>query len=121
MSEVEKTDYQKIGARIREIRVQRGMSQADLAFTAHISLPHISDIELGKTKMSLATFVKVAEALQASTDILLRVDVPEVKMIYTKELQDILTDCTPSEIDTIINIVKEVKAGMHTKKDTFND
>lgn len=121
MSEIGKTDYQKIGTRIREIRIQRGMSQADLAFTAHISLPHISDIELGKTKMSLATFLRVAEALQASTDFLLRADVPEVKNIYIKELQDLLSDCTPSEIDTIINIVKEVKAGMHAKKDNFDD
>ncbi len=121
MSEVEKTDYQKIGTRIREIRVKRRMSQADLAYTAHISLPHISDIELGKTKMSLATFLRVAEALQASTDGLLRPDVPEVKNIYQKELQDLLADCTPSEIDAIINIVKEVKAGMHAKKDNFDD
>ena len=34
MGEINNTDYQKIGARIRELRVQRGMSQADLAFTA---------------------------------------------------------------------------------------
>ena len=43
------SDYQKIGARIREIRIKNGMSQADLAVAAHISLPHISDIEHGIT------------------------------------------------------------------------
>lgn len=121
MGEINNTDYQKIGARIRELRVQRGMSQADLAFTAHISLPHISDIELGKTKMALSTFLKVAEALQASTDVILRPDVPAVKNIYLKELQDLISDCTSSEIDTIIKVVKEVKAGMHAKKNTMDD
>ena len=37
--------YQKIGARIREVRIEKKMSQADLADKAHMSLPHISEIE----------------------------------------------------------------------------
>lgn len=40
--------YQKIGARIREVRIEKKMSQADLAEKAHMSLPHISEIELGR-------------------------------------------------------------------------
>ena len=63
MDEKVMNEYKKIGARIREIRIKNGMSQADLSVKAHISLPHVSDIELGKTKMLLATFVRIAEAL----------------------------------------------------------
>ena len=75
-------EYKKIGARIREVRIKNGMSQADLSVKAHISLPHISDIELGKTKMLLATFVRITEALQVSADVLLRPDIPQVNNIY---------------------------------------
>ena len=55
-------EYEQIGARIRNARIEQKMSQADLAAKANISLPHISAIELGKTKMLLSTFIRVIEA-----------------------------------------------------------
>ena len=93
------------------------MSQADLAAKASVSLPLISNIELGKTKMQLETFVKVAEALQVSTDHLLRPDVPEVKAIYQSELSEVLDGCTPSEMEAILKIVRELKATMHKREE----
>lgn len=56
MEDKSKDEYKKVGARIRKIRIQKGMTQADLSAKANIGLSHISDIELGKTKMMLATF-----------------------------------------------------------------
>ena len=112
--------YQKIGARIREVRIEKKMSQADLADKAHMSLPHISEIELGKTRMLLSTFVQITEALQVAADPLLRPNTPESKNIYTNEFASLLSDCTPAEIDSILKIVKEVKTSMHAKKDTFD-
>ena len=112
-----KFDYVAIGERIRAIRVSKGMSQADLAFAAHLATSNVSDIELGKTKMWLATFVKLVEALQVSADSILRPDVPEVNSLYQREYAQLLTDCTPSEIETIMKIAKEVKASLHAKKD----
>ena len=46
-----------IGARIREARMARRMSQAELAEKSNISLPHISEIELGKTDIKLQSFI----------------------------------------------------------------
>jgi len=43
-----KDEYQKVGVRIRKIRIQKGMTQADLSVKANIGLSHVSDIELGK-------------------------------------------------------------------------
>ena len=62
--------------------------------------------------MQLETFVKVAEALQVSADYLLRPDVPEVKAIYQGEFAELLEDCSASEMETILKIVREVKASM---------
>lgn len=112
----ENLEYKRIGARIREIRLQKKMSQSDLAVQAHISLPHVSDIERGKSKMMLSTFVRITEALQVSADVLLRPDVPEVNGIYRNEFSDILADCTPSEIDSILRIVKELKETLHNQR-----
>jgi len=109
-------EYKRIGARIREIRLSKKMSQADLAVQAHISLPHISDIERGKSKMMLTTFIRITEALQVSADVLLRPDIPEVNSIYQNEFADILGDCSPSEIDAILRIVKELKETLHIQR-----
>lgn len=112
-----KFDYVAVGERIRAIRVAKGMSQADLAFAAHIATSNVSDIENGKTKMWLATFVKIVEALQVSADSILRQDVPEVNSLYQKEYAQLLADCTPSEIEAIMKISKEVKASLKAKSD----
>lgn len=113
-------DYVAIGERIRAIRTSKGMSQADLGFAAHLATSNISDIELGKTKMWLATFVKIVEALQVSADSILRPDVPEVNDLYQKEYAQLLADCTPSEIEAIMKISREVKSSLHAKKDIDN-
>ena len=112
----EEQDLKLVGSRIKAVRISRGMSQADLAVEASVSLLLISNIERGKTGMQLETFVKVAEALQVSADYLLRPDVPEVKAIYQGEFAELLEDCSASEMETILKIVREVKASMHKKQ-----
>lgn len=109
-------DAVTVGKRIRAARVSKGMSQAELGFAAHLATSNISDIELGKTKMWLATFVKIVEALQVSADSLLRADVPEVNELYQREYAQLLSDCTPSEIEAIMKISKEVKASLQANR-----
>ena len=110
-------NYKEIGARIRETSIKKKMSQQDLGAAANISLPHISEIELGKSKMHLDTFVRIAEALQVSTDVLLRPDVPEVNSIYQAELLDVLSDCSPAEMDAILKIVVEIKKAFQAHRE----
>lgn len=102
-----------IGQRIRTARLAKGMSQADLAFAADISLPHISNFELGKKQLSILTFSKIIEALGVSADEILRPNVPEVNRIYQNEFSQLLQDCTPAEIESILHIVREVKTSLH--------
>ena len=115
----ENTLEYKVGQRIRAARLANKMSQADLAFEAHVSLPHISDIERGKTKMQLATFTRLAEALQVSSDALLRPDIPQVNSLYQGEFDELLKDCRPDEIDAIFRIVKELKHSLKAKRDMY--
>ena len=93
------------------------MSQAQLAEKAYISVPHVSEIECGKSKLRLSTFVFIAEALQVSADVLLRPNIPEVNNIYQGEFNDVLADCTPAEIDSLLKIVKELKTTMRIKNE----
>ena len=110
-------ERQLIGSRIREARVGRRMCQADLAAKANISLPNVSAIETGKTNMKLESFIRIIEALQVSADSLLRPDVPEVRSLYQSEFDELLADCSPKELDSILKIVREVKSTMTRRED----
>lgn len=109
-------ELKRIGMRIRNIRKQRNMSQADLANKAKVGLPRISPIELGKTEMYISTLVKIAEALDVSTDEILRPNTPAVNSMYQSEFQELLGDCSPEEVESIINIVRQLKVTMRVNK-----
>lgn len=64
-------DYAAIGNRIKIQRKKIGMTQATLAEKVDISNTHMSHIETGSTKLSLATFVRLTETLTVMADTLL--------------------------------------------------
>jgi len=113
MSE-KKIDLKAIGQRIRTARIDNGMSQEDLAYEAGIAVSNISDIELGKKDIRLSSFVHIIEALKISADEILRANVPEVNAIYQKEFAALLADCSTTEMETIINLVKNVKTSLRS-------
>jgi len=121
LAEKDKALLKVIGARIRTVRTSQNMSQQELSDKAGLSLPHISDVELGKTNPLLLNFVRIAEALQVSTDSLLRPDIPEVKHIYKNEAMEVFSDCTASEMEAIMKIVREVKTTLHTEKSKYTE
>lgn len=120
MTDSEAVVFKQIGSRIRAARTEKKMSQAELAEKAHLCLPQISEVELGKVKMNLYTFIKIVEALQVSADSILRPDTPETKSVFQGEFSKLLSDCTAAETESILKIVKELKITMHTKKDNYD-
>ena len=106
MTEHDLTESQLVGSRIRDAQINRRMSQAD-----------VSNIEKGKTSMKLETFIRIIEALQVSADSLLRPDVPEVRSLYQSEFDELLADCSPKELDSILKIVRELKSTMARRDD----
>lgn len=107
-----------IGQRIRAARLQKKMSQADLSFEAGVSLPHISDIELGKKEMHISTFVKIVEALNVSADDILRPSTPKADEIRAAQLSELLEGCTAKESEAILKVVKEIKAVLIAQRET---
>lgn len=51
------------GARVRELRTERGISQEALALLAGISPRYLSDVELGKRNIALENIAALAIAL----------------------------------------------------------
>ena len=55
-----------VGRNVRRLRLQRGMTQENLAFEAEIDLTYVGGIERGKRNPSLLVMARIAEALSVS-------------------------------------------------------
>lgn len=64
-------DYNAIGVRIRDIRMERGVTQAKLAELLNVSPEYVSRLERARTKLSLTTLAKIAGLLDVSLTYLL--------------------------------------------------
>ena len=76
-----------IGARIRQLREQRGLSQGDIEQSAGLLRCYISRVENGHTVPSLETLERFAAAL----------DVPLYRFFYTGEEPPPASDMTPRQ------------------------
>jgi transcriptional regulator with XRE-family HTH domain len=59
------------GARLREVRTARGMSQEELAFAAKLHRTYVGGIERGTRNPSLSNVVRLAKALRMTPSELL--------------------------------------------------
>lgn len=64
-------DLEAIGPRIRQARLDKGLSQTDLAIKANLDRSGISEIEGNKRRPALDTFVMIAKVLGVELDYLL--------------------------------------------------
>lgn len=56
----------QLGARIRELRMEKGWSQEKLADACGLHRSHMGEIERGRANITLATLFIIAEKLQTS-------------------------------------------------------
>jgi len=56
----------KVGSRIRDLRLQKGLSQSELANRCDVELSTINRIELGKSSPSLTLLFIVAKELKTT-------------------------------------------------------
>lgn len=105
-------NYVAIGERIRKIRCGRGLTQADLAELSGIEPSNISHIERAATKLSLQTFVAIANALGATLDEIGYGNVKNDVDISSKAVNEVIEDCTPEEIRALVKILAASKMAM---------
>lgn len=114
MSESKLTEPEQIGLRIRAARLQQNMTQTELAEKANIALPTMNAIENGRSKMLVASFVRIIEALQVSADSILMADVPSVKHLYQERFDEVFSDCSPSEMEMLLTTIKNLKSTLRS-------
>lgn len=70
-SEEESAFYSPIGARIKNLRVSQGITQAELAKRLNINMTRLGHMENGYAKINLQEFCMIAKALSTTPAILL--------------------------------------------------
>ncbi len=111
----------EIGDRIRQARISRHMSQNDLADATGLSVSFLSNIEMGKQSMNIRALIAISNALDVSTDWLLRNNTQAALAITSEEISRELEGCTPQEREVILNLVLTIKDSLQKLKATGDD
>ena len=104
-------DFKRIGQRVKQARIDKGYTQAELGEIIGCSNNHMSHIETGQTKVSLSLLLKLAYALDTDLNFFL-LDTPYLKKdsIIDSEISAKLSHCSPStllSVNKIIDILLE--------------
>lgn len=113
-------DYKAIGQRIKIARIKKDITQEAVADLIDITPAHMSNVETGKTKVSLPTLIVIANALSVSVDTLLCDNVIASKVIFEREAKDIFSDCDEYEIRFLVDLMKSAKIAYRKDKNTRN-
>jgi transcriptional regulator with XRE-family HTH domain len=62
----------QLGARIRELRLEKGLSQEKLADACGLHRSHMGEIERGNVNVTLSTLLAIAQKLQTTPAALLQ-------------------------------------------------
>ena len=85
------------------------MTQETLAELVGVTSQHISNIETGKTKVSLSTFIKIVNELNIPPEMVfrecMRIEAPALK----SDIMDIIQDCNQMELKILAEIIESSK------------
>lgn len=101
-----KSATELFGARIRELRKSRGLSQEQLAEVIGIDQKHMSRIELGKSYPSLDRLARIAEALHVSLHNIFEFDHLEKEGVRVELIEEMLRELDENDQQIIFRIVK---------------
>ncbi|MCM1114956.1 MAG: helix-turn-helix domain-containing protein [Clostridium sp.] len=105
-------DYQNIGQRIRNERLNKKLTQEKLAERCNISVPHMSNIENSNTKVSLPVLIAIANALDCTADKLLCNSLSNNSAASSNIIDDILDGCDNKQKAIIMDTLFVLKESL---------
>lgn len=98
-----------IGTRIKNIRKSKNMTQEQLSEQTKLSLSHISNLENGRSKMSLESLILIAKVLQVPTDAILFGQLTFNDDDHYSDYISLMMDCTNQEKALLIETTSFMK------------
>lgn len=112
-------NFKLIGKRVREVRLERGISQTELAERSKTTAQYLSQIENGKKQASLQVLLSVAEVLEISLNELLTGNQVNNPVEYQREIVRLLADCLSYEKRVLFEMLLNMKAVLRENKRLF--
>lgn len=109
-------DYKDIGQRIKQQRMEKGLTQERLSEAIGVGPSHMSHIESGSTVPSLEVFISILNVLDCSADELLCRETKAGKPLLNSWLSEIIADCDPVETKILSDIVISAKQTLRKNK-----
>ncbi|MGM9600996.1 MAG: helix-turn-helix domain-containing protein [Faecousia sp.] len=95
----------RIGLRIQDVRLQRGLTQAGLAQKLDITPKYLSNIECGDKIPKFETFIAIANALQIDANTLLADELVAMPQVQSSLLWDRISKLPPNRQKHILRMV----------------
>lgn len=111
-------DYKDIGQRIKQKRIEKGLTQEQLSESIGVGPSHMSHIESGTTVASFDVFISLLNALECSADELLCREIKTAKPLLNSWLSELVADCDPTETKIISDLVIAAKQTLRKNKPT---
>ncbi len=108
-------NYQTVGLRIRNFRMERGISQEELAFQVNTSAAYISNIENGHKRPSLSKLIEISEVLGVTMNDLIYTSSPDNPFSDNVELNEMISLFTPEKQKLLINHISAIIKSFITK------
>lgn len=99
-------DFEKISKRIKDTRIEKGITQEYVASVADVNTSHISNIENNRVKVSLTTLVQICKALDTTVDYILAGEYQEPSTALEQNILIETKKCTPKTQEQILRIVQ---------------
>lgn len=109
-------NYEKLGSRIRTARMHKNLTQEELAEKVDVSNNYISNIELNRSKPSLATLIKICNVLEITPDYVLADSVHSSNEYIKDEIAKMLRKCSPASIRLIEKVIAAILDEQDTEK-----
>lgn len=109
-------DYRGIGQRIKQKRIEKGISQEKLSELVGIGPSHLSHLETGSGTVSLKVFLAIVNILECSADEILCKEINTARPIVDNWLAELVADCDTTEIKIIADTVATLKQTLRKNK-----
>ena len=109
-------DYSSIGKKVKQARIEKGITQEQLAEAVGVGVTHISHLETGSGTVSLKVFIGILNYLECSADELLCKEIAVARPFVENWLTELVEDCDQTEIKIIADTITTLKQSLRKNK-----
>ena len=99
-------NYSIIGVRLKQARLNKKITQEQLAEKLDVSVTYISRIERGSTNINLKRLSEICDILSITEGEILNGTSKTSPIYLSKEFNDLLKNCPPEKIDLVYKMAE---------------